>query len=939
MKWRRRLSSSDLSMEDRRAHKHIKHCPRDQNGYRTSESNMVSRGSNHYDRSQKSSYLYDGDVESDADERHSRRKDKAVVYRQLKEIERVQRQVAPSGLSSEQEIHVHYVPIISNSPTNPFRFHGLSPSLANKHEIPHADKNTTQRSTMSHSSRGEQARSPTLDSSHKHSTTRSKHGHEKRGKHGKKADPYLEPLKQRWICYECGKIRSDKIRERHPLAVDQKMQPNWCGRCRITHECEGKPLAWYGQRHYCWGCGIVRSEKYHRENVLEPDQPSGPNYCRPCREASPGYEHNLREASEIGGETTGYDKAFMRQVHDASLSDIAEDKDNRSSAPKERAPGKENDARQGLLKSREATSSMLKNRSFKTKASSETSSDSSVAIEKLEGMHLEGGQKLKFGAKAGEGGARLSAVSSYKPPSVESASGCNPAVGGDVKACHISRSKAGHLAQAGGNGGCEVKGSDSDTADKACQARISSVFQVPPSGPETTASPLQAQQSDSDSRPTTCGTDDSVASRGFHSGTSRTSALSMRFRARRNPAETSTGSPPERECLAMHENIGDELRYKPLGSRAYARNPAQYGAQEVLPQGTSGGDAHFSGVTGVRDASGFPAPPTPPHESCWPHDQQPDLVPDRYMMNGFGWAAPTSPPTAPMIHGHSASLAQPDGHGAHYGAGYSGSSSGPEYSTKPGSFGNFHNGFNSAAHFSDAHCRRDFSGDSYYDSAAAQEYDYNKSSQPRSGFAQTQQSCQYVQQPEYDPTSQYRPQAQHVPQGQCGFHNEPGILPEHSVNGLSRQDSAFGGDSGESPQKDFDFSFIGQSRSGWAAGTYVPTNEEINAYMERNFADPRPETGTPCTEPQWEIYEDEGEGTALEQQASDARPGTYAWRDGKTSVHHVGSSTPGNTVTILSIREITSDEDLSAKPDDERGCDDDDRHSDAFSSLTAFQIG
>lgn len=613
----------------------------------------------------------------------------------------------------------------------------------------------------------------------------------------------------------------------------------------------------------------------------------------------------------------------MRQVHDASLSDIEEDKDNCPSSSKERAPGKENDARQGLLKSREATSSMLKNRSFKTKTSSETSSDSSVTIEKLKGMHLEEGQKLKFGGRAGQGGARLSEVSSYKPPSVESASGCNSVVGGGVKTYHISRSEVVHLAQAGQNGDCEMRDSDSDTAYKACQPHASSTFQVPPKGPETTVSPLQAQQSDSGSRPTTCGTDDSVASRGFHSGTSRTSSASMRFRPRRNPAETSTGSPPERDCLAMHENIGDKLRYKPLGSGACARHPVQYGAQELPPQGTSGGYPHFSGIAGgsanFRDVSGFPAPPTPPHESYWPHDQQPDLVHDPYMMNHFGLAAPTSPSTAPMAHGHS--LAQHDG--SHYGAGFdSGSSSGAEYVTKPGYFS--HNGFNSAAHFSDAHCRRDFSGDSYYDNATAQQYGYNKPSQPGSGFAETQQNCQFVQHPEYDSMSQCRAKAQYGTQGQYGLRNEPGTWPEHSANSFSQQDSAFGNNSGESAPKEFDFSFIGQGKSGWAAGTYVPTNEEISAYTERNFTNPRPEaTSIPCTEPQWKIYEDEGDGTALEQQGSDARPGAYAWPDGKTSVHHVGSSTPGNTVTILSIREITSDEDLFAKPDDDRGgCDD-----------------
>lgn len=311
-------------MEDRRAHKQSKHRPRGQSDDPSVENNMAPRVGDHHDRHRKSSHRYDGDVESDADDdltrskssrRPPRREDRPSVYHQLKEVERVQREVAPSDLSSDQEIHVHYVPIISNSPTNPFRSRHLPGSPSNKQEIHrsrlHSDKNADMGPTISRTSRHERARPPSHERSRKHSPRRSKHGYEKHGKHGKKVDPYLEPLKQRWICYECGRIRSDKIGERHPLAVDEKMQPNWCGRCRITHEYKGKPLAWYGQRHYCWGCGIVRSEKYHRDNELKPGQPSGPNYCRPCREASPGYEHNLREASEIGVEATSFDKVSI----------------------------------------------------------------------------------------------------------------------------------------------------------------------------------------------------------------------------------------------------------------------------------------------------------------------------------------------------------------------------------------------------------------------------------------------------------------------------------------------------------------------------------------------------------------------------------------------------------------------------------------------------
>jgi hypothetical protein len=147
--------------------------------------------------------------------------------------------------------------------------------------------------------------------SRKRSPRRSKHGHEKRAKHGKQKDAFLAPLEQRWVCYECGKVRSDKIQERHPLTGGQKMQPNWCGQCRVANELKGRPLAWHGQRHYCWGCGIVRSEKYHRENPIPEGGLSEPNYCKPCRESSPSFERNLREASEIGSEVSVRDKVCL----------------------------------------------------------------------------------------------------------------------------------------------------------------------------------------------------------------------------------------------------------------------------------------------------------------------------------------------------------------------------------------------------------------------------------------------------------------------------------------------------------------------------------------------------------------------------------------------------------------------------------------------------
>lgn len=612
-------------------------------------------------------------------------------------------------------------------------------------------------------------------------------------------------------------------------------------------------------------------------------------------------------------------QAFMRQVHDASLSDIEEDKYDHASAFG-RAPGKENDARQGLLKSREANSSMLKNRSFKTKASSDTSSEGNATIEKLKEMHLEAGNAFDFGGKTGDGGARLSAGSSYKPPSVESATDSSSVAGGHVKTYDISRSEVRHVAQFGGNGDCEMKDAGSDTADKACQADISSTFRGRPNGAGTAASPLQVQQSGSGSSPTTCGASNSAASLRFPSGTSRSSAASTRFRARRNPAEASTGSPPERTSLATDENIGDKLRHKALGSGPWTQQPVQNGALEPSSRWISRDAPQFGGVAdrcgNARDMSGFPTPPTPPHESHWPYSQQQHLDTDRCMMERRGWAAPSSPPSAPMANGHGMTPIKPDGQGAHYNAAGAVSSSGVENATQSGYFSRPNNGFNSAAHFSDAHCRRDFSGDSYYDNTTSQQYEYNRPSYPGGDFAQSQRFYHYGQQHERDPRSHYPPQPQFGTEGQHGFQSQPGGWPEYSGSDFPQQDPKFGDNSGYSAPNDFDFSFIGRGNSGWAANTYVPTHEEINAYMERNFTNPEPPTNTPRTEPQWKIYEDEGDSAARLEQGGDPRAGTFhAWHDGKTSVHHVSSSTPGNTVTILSIHEITSDEDLPAKFD------------------------
>lgn len=628
----------------------------------------------------------------------------------------------------------------------------------------------------------------------------------------------------------------------------------------------------------------------------------------------------------------------MRQVHDAKLSDIEEDKDDHANASN-RAPGKENDARAGLLKSREATSSMLKNRSFKTKTDSDTSSDGNVTIRKLKEMHLEADKTLNFGGKSGDGGARLSAGSSYRPPSAESASDCSSMVGRDAKTYRDSHCDTENLPQAGRKGDFEMRGAGFDTADKACQADISSSVRVRPRRPDAAPSPMAVHQSDSGSRPTTSGTEGSGVSYGFPSGTSRTSAASMRFRARRKPAETSTGSPPERDGLAADGNIGDSLRYQTFGSGAWDQQPARDGAPGLSSQGPFAGAPQFDGLAGGygngQKLTDIPMPPTPPREfhRPFPQQQYQRFDNDRYMMNQPGWASRSSSPSAPKTYGHSMGPGKPDGYGAHHGAGGSGPGFGAEYDTRPDDFSRPPNGFNSAAHFSDAHCRRDFSGDSYHDQENEGQHEYFKPLYRGGGFTQPPQGYQQGNQDEYGPNSQYGSQyqygtqPQYSGQTQFGFQDQPGSWAEQNGGGFPQHGPAFEDDSYSAP-KEFDFSFVNQGAdSRLGTNTYVPSQEEMDAYMERRSRNPGPQTTTtptPHAEPPWTIYEDHNDGATREHHPGcGPRAAAYAWHDGKTSLHNVSSSTPGNTVTILSIREITSDEDLSGKSDGGRGNDDD----------------
>lgn len=321
------VSHHHFSPEDRHAHKHGKQARHSHDKHTTDD---VARDNVHgASRSSESHRRGDGTGSDSSDEilikhrafRHLHRENDKDdhISRQLKNIEKAQREaLRPSSSCSSQEIHIHYVPVVTTSAEAPLTIscHSQSRSSA----ASSFDGHTTTKCKSAGISASEitsQLKSLTMSWIKKRDRSRSRSRrskHEKRDKHGKKKDPskFLAPLAQRWVCYGCGKLRSDTIQARHPLREGQKMQPNFCGKCRIYGELEGRQLDWEGQRHYCWGCGIVRSQQYHREHPIAEDEKCTPNYCRRCRELSPSFDCHLREASELGSEISVRDQVSLQ---------------------------------------------------------------------------------------------------------------------------------------------------------------------------------------------------------------------------------------------------------------------------------------------------------------------------------------------------------------------------------------------------------------------------------------------------------------------------------------------------------------------------------------------------------------------------------------------------------------------------------------------------
>lgn len=105
-----------------------------------------------------------------------------------------------------------------------------------------------------------------------------------RAKNELKADsPMNSPAHH--ICFGCGSVRSRKYHEKHPLAPGKHLMPSLCEGCRqdvheagtMEHHC----------RHVCFGCGIYRSRRFHKSHPPRPGDPVLVNYCHRCRDDMP----------------------------------------------------------------------------------------------------------------------------------------------------------------------------------------------------------------------------------------------------------------------------------------------------------------------------------------------------------------------------------------------------------------------------------------------------------------------------------------------------------------------------------------------------------------------------------------------------------------------------------------------------------------------------
>lgn len=547
-------------------------------------------------------------------------------------------------------------------------------------------------------------------------------------------------------------------------------------------------------------------------------------------------------------------------MYDAELSDVDEDKHEQPTT----APGKENQDPQPRKCPKATRSFILKHCSFQTKTTSDASSEGSMPLSVLKVLDLDDEAN-----GSSSGGARLS-VGSYKPPSVEATvNGCSSLGIEDLSMRQNNKGATDrHVSCEMGDVGAAGPYHDGETIKPTVGAPTQRTT-ITVDSPKKKVHWIK-----DDCRPMTAEFtqpyySDSGFSSGYRSDISMKSAGSRG--RRRNPADISQGSPPEREGAITVGDIGGDLhkslqhedswtQWPASNNNDFGRGTASQGASSFpVREQTYNHDKDVSSSAAARPQtlSGFPGlvQPTSPessdsvkagastfHDRIWSQN-----VPSS---EEYGYQSPTQefpnfsrPYLSPSKSGHGSSN--------HL---YGNPISSPGYGTRP-DYQDQTYAFRSNAQFSDSTTRRDFSGYEApdFDVFSSPDNDRDASSGAGEFFTSSLEHDDYL----------------HAAPPNAG-------------------------------QAAFDFTLFGEMGG---SSTSEPAGEKFVRAKKST-------TGSRTSNRQsWHLYDD--------GDAEEGKTGGCKWRrDGRTTVHRA-RQTPcsGKGVAILSIREITSDDELSSEAD------------------------
>lgn len=659
----------------------------------------------------------------------------------------------------------------------------------------------------------------------------------------------------------------------------------------------------------------------------------------------------LRASTNVYGQ-----QAFRRQMYDASMSDIDEDDDDGEIAT---APGKENEDPNKPRKLTATQSFILKHGATTTKTSSDSSFSSAsesggVPIDMLKAMHLDADRARGLSCSKSEH-FRLSGES-YKPPSVESLPGAGDndtemqdayasATFGGVDPSAQNFSPHHDQCSSSADKGCQTVPDSPVVILTSAQHRVSAIEPTAAAhsnkksvrwGKDLSSCPATAENT-TGFAPQPYHSDSGFSSSGYRSDVSMRSASSARGRLRRPPpGEYSTGSPPAREGTAIpaqkdgrgEKDCLDSLKRKTSqrpGQRPQWNSNSHSG--QHLPTSQSTFEDDVGNLTGTGEGLSMP------DLACGP------------TLSGFPCAANNNLSTPPESHDQPKGAATTGSFPGEVGRGNPGGlrkwdcsfdqqipnfsrpyqspmgemrtetaypvaetyPSSPGYGTRPDYVRQqqqqhphpAYPAFSSATRFSDSTTRRDFSGytaaPASEETASYQQYMDSLSPDPNVGLGYYSNYKQEWEVP-FDGQGQ-QPNYHHY---SGNFSNPP--APQTC--------SAFDFSYLDEGQKDTETKFVRRNKTSSTNSTATAAGHP---------------TTTPSRSQHWYLDEDD-DATFEIYESGGGGQGNYQWDDGHTTIHRSGSNGPSlpyhhdtatasnqprNVVTILSIREITSDEELS----------------------------